>query len=304
MLKLDCYNLSKSEYEKYLKELFVNVDYVQELSDYAYFKFVQWVDFILSKYALDKTQEISSNKNYLVFIFFRSLIETLKEKNFENKDLVLNDLTNSCFCKTNMFLNYDCKIGNNLDIFNSSRFSINVTSIGNNCEIENNVIANKKDLELIIKDNVRLKQNAVVIGGLTLDNNSVVCENCVLTDSLCEYEEAKIINQLQITNTKNKINPQKLEVYGIIPKFKNAFVIIGEGFYNPTVLIKLRNQNKELKYEVDYWDKNKIIIKIKNTIPMLSKVVKGLKIVILSNSEKVVILNNFAVEKCLVSLKN
>ena len=126
----------------------------------------------------------------------------------------------------------------------------------------------------------------------------------MVTDNLSEYEEAKIINQVQVNCTKNKINTHKMEVYGIVPKFKNAFVIIGEGFYNPTVLIKLKNQNKELKYEVDYWDKNKIIIKIKNTTPFLLKDVKGLKIIILSNSEKVVILNNFAVEKCLVSLKN
>ena len=305
MLNLEVNGFEKRNYIKYLSSIFISkLDLVDELSDYTFFKFNQWLDFICEKYCLIKENELLTNKNYIVFIFYRSLIETLKEKNFENKDFVLNDLTNSCFCKTNMFLNYDCKLGKNLDVYNSSRFSLNVTCLGDNCEIGNNVIANKKDLELVIKDNVIIKDNAVVIGGVTLENNSKVLENCVLTDSLKEFDEVKVVNQLQITNTKNKINTKKLEVYGVIPKFKNAFVIIGEGFYNPTVLIKLKNQNKELKYEVDYWDKNKIIVKVKNTTPLLSKVVKGLKIIVLSSDEKVIILNNSAVEKCLLSLKN
>jgi len=305
MLNLEINGFEKRNYIKYLSSIFISkLDLVDELSDYTFFKFNQWLDFICEKYCLIKENELLTNKNYIVFIFYRSLIETLKEKTFENRDLILNDLTNSCFCKTNMYLNFDCKLGGNLDIYNASRFSLNVSSIGDNCEVGNNVIVNKKDLELKIKNNVVLKDNVVIIGGLTLKDNSKVNENCVLTDSLEEYDEVNVINQLQITNTKNKIHTKKLEVYGIIPKFKNAFVIIGEGFYNPTVLIKLKNQNKELRYEVDYWDKNKIIVKVKNTTPLINKVVKGLKIVILSNEEKVVILNNFAVEKCLVSLKN
>ena len=305
MLKLDCNNLSKKEYQKYLSELFFNnEDYVQELSDYAYFRFTDWVDFIFSKYSLDKVLEINSSKNYLIFMYYRALIDTLRKETFENKEFVLNDLTNVCFCKTNMFLNYDCELGKNLDIYNCAKFSICASRIGNNCEIFNNVIVNKNNQELLIMDNVKLKQNCVVVGGVTLNNNSVVNEFCVVTDDLSDYEEAKIVNQVQTTSTKNKINTKKIEIYGVVPKFKNSFVIIGEGFYNPTVLIKLKNQNKELRYEVDYWDKNKIIIKIKNTSPLSKSVVKGLKIIILSNDEKVVILNNFAVEKCLLSLKN
>ena len=106
MLKLDCNNLRKKEYQKYLSELFFNnEDYVQELSDYAYFRFTDWVDFIFSKYSLDKVLEQSELYNHsylreLCFLAVHGLLHLLgydhmkkdeEEVMFKKQEEILNE---------------------------------------------------------------------------------------------------------------------------------------------------------------------------------------------------------------------
>ena len=85
-----------------------------------------------------------------------------------------------------------------------------------------------------------------------------------------------------------------------MPKFKNCIKILGEGFYNPTVLIKLKNE-KTINYQITFWDKNKIIVKFKNKA-LTSKDLVGIKLIVLSNADKVIVLNSFGLNKTLLSL--
>ena len=109
-----------------------------------------------------------------------------------------------------------------------------------------------------------------------------------------------IVNQLQLTKRINTLPSQKLTIFGVVPKFKNCIKILGEGFYNPTVLIKLKNE-KTINYQITFWDKNKIIVKFKNKA-LTSKDLVGIKLIVLSNADKVIVLNSFGLNKTLLSL--
>lgn len=183
------------------------------------------------------------------------------------------------------------------------------TVIGKCCNLFNDVVLGSKNVKTALpvkrhptlKDNVTICAGCRVLGDITIGNNCFISPNAVVLDDVPDDTHVSIINQLQLSKMGNRLPSQKMIVYGVVPKFKNTIKILGEGFYNPTVLIKLKN-DKSLNYTITYWDKNKILIKIKNTTAFDHKSVSGAKIIILSNADKVIITQSFGLTKVLTNL--
>lgn len=89
-----------------------------------------------------------------------------------------------------------------------------------------------------------------------------ICENAIVRENVPSGAKVNIVNQHQIVvREKTYIPSQELTIYGLVPKYKNTLTIYGEGIYNPNVII--RYADKKVISEVEYWDKTKIILKIK-----------------------------------------
>lgn len=184
------------------------------------------------------------------------------------------------------------------------------TVIGKRCNLFNDVVLGSKNVKSAenvkrhptLLNDVTVCAGSRILGDVTIGNNVFVCPQAVVTDDVPENTTVSIVNQLQLTKRINTLPSQKLTIFGVVPKFKNCIKILGEGFYNPTVLIKLKN-NKSLNYQIIYWDKNKIIIKFKNKA--LTKLdVLGVKLIVLSNADKVILLNSFGLSKTLLNLSD
>ena len=154
--------------------------------------------------------------------------------------------------------------------------------------IDNKHIAIGKNC--IIGNNVRVCQ------GVKLGDNVTLNDGCIIKENIESDVVVDVVNQLQIKRTnKNYVTSQKLIVYGVVPKYKNTIVIYGEGFYNPKIVIKLKDV-KEIDYDMIYWDKNKIIIKIKSVCKYPNS---GNIIIIMSRGIRIALINNFALNTLL-----
>lgn len=72
-------------------------------------------------------------------------------------------------------------IGGGLLLFHAFGTILNATSIGKNCRIVQNVtLGDKNGLKPIIKDNVEILSNAVIVGGITIGNNCVIGPGAVV----------------------------------------------------------------------------------------------------------------------------
>lgn len=181
--------------------------------------------------------------------------------------------------------------------------------IGKHCNLFNDVVLGSKNVinpqtgkrHPTLKDNVTICAGAKILGDITIGNNCFVSPQAVVLEDVPDNTHVSIVNQLQISKKINCLPSQKMVVYAVVPKYKNILKILGEGFYNPTVLIKLKN-DKTLNYAITYWDKNKILIKIKNTTPFNLHSTHGAKIIILSNADKVVVTQSYGLTKLLTNL--
>lgn len=208
---------------------------------------------------------------------------------------------------THIDIHPDAKIGSGLFIDHGDGTVIGQTCcIGKNCRIFNNVILGSKNVHdnlakkrhPTVGDNVTICANCRILGDIKIGDNVFVSPNCVVLDDVPNDTKISIVNQLQFADNiiKNVLPRQKLEIFGVIPKWRNSLIIEGVGIYNPTVLIKC---DANINYYIDYWDKNKIIIKIKECSCDMSSLKKN-KIVILSNSDKVIIINCYALTKVVI----
>lgn len=144
---------------------------------------------------------------------------------------------------------------------------------------------------IIIGINCVIGNNVRICHGADIGDNVTINNGCIIKEKIDSNVVVDIVNQLQIKRANNAyVTSQKLIVYGLVPKYKNTLVIYGEGFYNPKVIIRLKD-SKQLDYNITYWDKNKIIIKIKS----FSKTTHvDNMIVIMSRGTRVAIINNIA----------
>lgn len=104
-------------------------------------------------------------------------------------------------------------------------------------------------------------QNAKVIF-CNIGAECIICENAVVRENIGTRSTVNIVNQCQLTKReKTYIPSQELVVFGLVPKYKNTLTIFGEGIYNPNVIIRFGN--KKIESQIEYWDKSKIILKLK-----------------------------------------
>ena len=154
---------------------------------------------------------------------------------------------------------------------------------------------------ILIGRNCTLYENVRVYNGATIGDNVVVNSGAIIKENISSDVVVDVVNQLQIKSSATaRLPSQHLFVYGVVPKYKNSFVLYGTGFYNPKVILKLKNA-KDVNTEITYWDKNKIIVKLKIATPISDD---ENMLIVMSNGVKVTLFNNFGLNMALKDIKN
>lgn len=293
---------------------YLTLDMIEDVSNVAYEMLKKDMSFIAS---LDPSQnsiemvQKTKTKSLIATMCYR-VANTLYYKGYlkDKNDIIPREFMEKVASQTGIDIHPQAIIGEQFFIDHGVGIVIGATTIiGKCCNIFNNVILGSKNVKTAkqtkrhptLKDNVTICAGCRVLGDITIGNNCFISPNAVVLDDVPDNTHISIINQLQLSKNGNRLPSQKMIVYGVVPKFKNSIKILGEGFYNPTVLIKLKGE-KQLNYNIVYWDKNKILIKIKNTTPFEHNSVSGAKIVILSNADKVIITQSYGLTKTLTTL--
>ena len=293
---------------------------VKELAEYIFNIFLEDVKFVAeadpsqrdnSSVLNNKSKAIVATMHYRCANFFYYCELSDEPEILKN---ICREVMENCAVKTLIDIHPAAKIGKQFFIDHGANTVIGATcEIGERCTIFHDVILGSKNVKAnenvkrhpTLKNDVTVCGGARILGNITIGNNVFIAPHAVVLDDVEDNQQVLIVNQVQITKNMqySYLPSQKLIVYGIVPKFKNSVYILGESFYNPTVLIKLKN-NKELNYSVTYWDKYKIIVKFKNTTPLDKDTTKGAKLIILNNNNKVIVVNNIGLEKALTTLTN
>lgn len=222
-------------------------------------------------------------------------------ENFLSQSRVLDEIN---LKENGIYISSSCQIENDLILVNAKNTYIFNAIIGKNLKIVGKVyIYSETNTFIEIKNNCVLMSGCVVKGEITIGDNVTILNNCIVMDSIEDNMTISLINQLQIKakTIENYLPSQNLIIYGVFPKFKNTLIIVGDAIYNPKVIIKLKNELK-VDYSISYWDKNKIIIKFKNTNAFTLQETENAKIIILSNKNKVLITSSLGLQKALISL--
>lgn len=132
-------------------------------------------------------------------------------------------------------------------------------------------------------------------------SNCHVNKGCVIREKIQDKSVVEIKNVLQVKSTKNEnyLPSQTLTFFGCVPKYKDSLVIYGEGFYNPKV--KIIVPYGKLMFDIKYWDKDKIILKIKKA--ELGEKNEKCTLVLFSNGQRISVFNDVGVLKMLKNLK-
>lgn len=293
---------------------YLTLEMIEDVSNVAYEMLKKDMSFMAS---LDPSQnsiemvQKTKTKSLVATMCYR-VANTLYYKGYlkDKTDIIPREFMEKVASQTGIDIHPQAIIGEQFFIDHGVGIVIGATTIiGKCCNIFNNVILGSKNVKTAkqtkrhptLKDNVTICAGCRVLGDITIGNNCFISPNAVVLDDVPDNTHISIINQLQLSKNGNRLPSQKMIVYGVVPKFKNTIKILGEGFYNPTVLIKLKGE-KQLNYNIVYWDKNKILIKIKNTTPFEHNSVSGAKIVILSNADKVIITQSYGLTKTLTTL--
>jgi len=224
----------------------------------------------------------------------------------ETQAELANKLADDFYIFSSIYISPLAIIDENLSLLGGNIFIGENTQIGKNCVINSGTSIGKKNqnYKIIIGDNVEIGENVKIRGNINIGNNVSISPSCIVIETVPENYKVNVVNQIQYSekSSANNIPSQRLIFYGVYPKFKNTFIIMGEGFYNPTVLIKTKQS--QINYSSSYWDKNKIIIKIKNTSPLSREEARNTKLILLCRNNKIVILHSIGLEKALLSITN
>lgn len=293
----------------------INNNFVLSLSSFIFNKVMLDVKFIAS---LDPSQNSENlvlqtkTKGLIATMCYRTATIFYYENFIEDKELrqkLAREFMEQVAVDTGVDIHPQARIDEMFFIDHAKNIVIGATTlIGKRCNLFNDVVLGSKNVKSsqnikrhpTILNDVTICAGARVLGDITIGNNVFICPQAVVTDNIPDNTTVSIVNQLQLTKRINTLPSQKLTIFGVVPKFKNCIKILGEGFYNPTVLIKLKNE-KTLNYQITFWDKNKIIVKFKNKA-LTSKDLVGIKLIVLSNADKVIVLNSFGLNKTLLSL--
>ena len=293
----------------------INNNFVLSLSSFIFNKVMLDVKFIAS---LDPSQNSENlvlqtkTKGLIATMCYRTATIFYYENFIEDKELrqkLAREFMEQVAVDTGVDIHPQARIDEMFFIDHAKNIVIGATTlIGKRCNLFNDVVLGSKNVKSsqnikrhpTILNDVTICAGARVLGDITIGNNVFICPQAVVTDNIPDNTTVSIVNQLQLTKRINTLPSQKLTIFGVVPKFKNCIKILGEGVYNPTVLIKLKNE-KTINYQITFWDKNKIIVKFKNKA-LTSKDLVGIKLIVLSNADKVIVLNSFGLNKTLLSL--
>lgn len=147
----------------------------------------------------------------------------------------------------------------------------------------------------IIGNGVEIGGFVVIVGPIYIGDNVFISPHCLIRDDIPSNSKVVIINQLQISSSKNQ---KKIIIYGIIPKGKNRVVILGEGFINPKIEIFTEDPGKNypITFEIINYTDNEIEIKVlfqKNDFEIPNQ----LKLKLIIDENFVIINQAFALEK-------
>jgi len=285
-------------------------------------KVFKFIDFVYDKYfsrfdidIIKIKQQIDIDIGFMVerryeengiraLVFYRLTRASIAKLNNEEITGFVFEIRNISKLYSNSYIspfsNIECPVFIGSDVFIDRNYSIrNNVVIENKCQLfDNNYIYNDTKQNIIDYD-VELMDN-VKIHCSSVGANTKICCNCIIREDIAADVVVEVVNELQIKkSTKNsRIPSQELRVYGIVPKYKNSFVLYGEGIYNPKV--KLVVQNHTPSCEILYWDKNKIIVRIGYFI--MGKSDKS-KLIIFSNGQRIVINNSIGLQNTLKNLK-
>ncbi len=232
----------------------------------------------------------------LAIIYYRVASHIFQNYNLEFASFKISEIG---FLKTNIYISPKCQISDGLKLELAENTKIyDKVIIGKNFVVHGGVVicsnTNSIDNRIVIGNNVEIKNGASIWGNCNVGDNVVISNNCVVQDDIESGAVVRIITTQQITTYQNKsiVPSQKLIVYGVVPKFKNRIVIYGEGFYNPCIDIKVKNNAKAIENEIMYWDKNTIILKIRSTQKINIDECNKNKIIIKCNGYKLILINS------------
>ena len=248
-----------------------------------------WVDKIFAEFESEQFRvEKHNNTNVLSYgqiahlmyrlenyILKNDLLQDFEKYSEKFKNYLIKEI--NCYISPMVKLEEDVVfIGNNIKI--EGNYQINTGCvIYDNVSIINNTSIENDNKYYIIGKNSKILTNAKIYNS-DIGENVVVDQNCIVRENIESFSKVQLVNQLQVTNRKSTYIPsQELTIYGLVPKYKNTLTIYGEGIYNPNIIVRA-GENKVSVCEIDYWDKNKIILKIKCDKGYAKKIIDDEKI--------------------------
>lgn len=275
--------------DKYFSEFDINIDNIKE-------KLTEDIDYILSK------RYERNGINALIFYrVTRECVSQLKKEeitNFVFKIKNISRIYSTSYISPFSYLECPVFIGD--EVFIDKNYKIGkYVVIENKCYlIDNNIY--KSDNKLYnIQENV-LIENSVKVYNSSIGVNAIIGSNSIIREDISNDVIVDVISELQIKKSaiSSRIPSQELKVYGVVPKYKNSFVLYGEGIYNPKV--KLVVQNNISNATITYWDKNKIIVRVEYFA--MSGNDKS-KLILFSNGQRIVLNNSVGLQKTLKNLQ-
>lgn len=305
-------------------ERYLDIKYLKGLINKYYPTVIDldWIDKIVKDFRCEQDKLLNSHNRFsytygqiafLMYSLERHIFENVKIDDFKwcsdrFKNYIIKEF--SSYISPLAKIDKDvCFVGNNIFIMGKIHIYSNCVIFGNvyiiaenTQDTDNNILFIGKNT--IINNNVKII-NSNIGEGVILENGAVVREN------IDAFSRVNIVNQLQVTERKNAYIPsQELEIYGLVPKYKNKLTIYGEGIYNPNILLRLGDRKYNI-IDIDYWDKNKIILRIKCDKSMANKILEEektwrqgafAKLIIMSRGIKTTVNDNRGIIKLLKNI--
>lgn len=299
-------SLDTNKLKEILQVFFCNVLKEKEMDNVAEETYALLIED--EKYYLTHNVSLEKPSAGLYALSFYRLLKTsiTRIKNPRDKMMIEDKITRYMLKEFSCYISPNATLNIGVVLLGVNIFIEKNVLVMTDCIINSNVIIGVNDTNSVNKHisigkNAIIKNNVVICNNINIGRNVLIKENVVLRENVADNSVVEIINQLQIkSEVVSKLPSQSTVVYGLTPKFKNTLILHGESIYNPKIIIR-NSKQKEISHEITYWDKNKIIIKLKY-IKFNESDVKGSVLVLMSNGNKVTLVNNFALERALLRL--
>ena len=215
------------------------------------------------------TMLIDNNMAYNLYLIAHYVIINYPENSFDYIKFV-NYYAKVTTCYVSPYASLDTFELNGINIYiGDNVIAQEHLVVGGGCVIGKSQANSEYNIkQVVIGKNCALGNNVKIYPGAVIGNDVTICDGAIIKEKIDNNVQVDIVNQLQVKSMANaRISSQDLFVYGVVPKYKNTFVVFGEGFYNPKVILKLKS-GTSINYEISYWDKNIIIVKLKESVPI------------------------------------